>query len=125
MSRCLDRRGFKKSKINPFVADLIRAKQYPNRNGTLMSAPPFYPLADGLVRHVGDPIALAVGNSAAAAIEALEAIAVTWKALPAVVETEKAEKGPSIWSGIPGNLCYNWDTGNAEKVKEALDTAEY
>ena len=38
---------------------------------------------------------MAVGNSAAAAIEAVEAIAVTWKALPAVVETEKAEIGPS------------------------------
>ena len=115
----------KKSKINPFVADLIRAKQYPNRDGTLISAPPFYPLADGWARHVGDPIALAVGNSAAAAIEAVEAIAVTWKALPAVVETEKAEIGPSIWSGIPGNLCFDWDTGDEERVKEALDTAAY
>ena len=68
---------------------------------------------------------MVVGNSEAAAIEAAESIAVTWKALPPVVETEKAEKGPSIWSGIPGNLCFDWNTGNAEKVKEALDTAEY
>ena len=36
----------KKSKINPFVADLVRAKQYSNRDGTHISAPPFYPLAD-------------------------------------------------------------------------------
>ena len=38
---------------------------------------------------------MVVGNSEAAAIEAAESIAVTWKALPPVVETEKAEK--PVW----------------------------
>src|SRR5512138_644934 len=44
-----------------------------------------YPLADGIVRHVGEAVAMVVAADRYAAEDAVERIRVTWDVLPAVV----------------------------------------
>src|SRR6478609_11073097 len=52
--------------------------------------PPRFPLARGRVRHVGDPVAFVVAESADAARQACELIAVDYEILPAVTELAAA-----------------------------------
>ncbi len=47
-------------------------------------------LAEGRVRHVGQPVAVVVAESAAAALDGVEAVAVTYEPLPPVVDLETA-----------------------------------
>jgi len=111
--------------IRPFIADVDRAKQYPNRDGSLMAAPPYFPLASGRVRHVGDPAAMVVAESAAAATEAAELIQVGWVPLASVTDTAGAETGPLLWPDIPKNLCFDWDTGDGDNVSAALEASAH
>jgi carbon-monoxide dehydrogenase large subunit len=49
-------------------------------------------LAEGVVRYVGQPVALVVADSAAAATDAVELVAVDYQPLPAVVDVEEAAR---------------------------------
>lgn len=51
---------------------------------------PLYPLANGRVRYVGDPVAAVVAADRYQAEDAAEAVAVTYDPLPAVVDAEAA-----------------------------------
>ena len=61
--------------------------------------PPRPALAVGRVRHVGDPVAFVVADSAEIAREAAELIEVDYEALPAVVDgtAALAAGAPAIW----------------------------
>src|SRR5215470_17796881 len=61
-----------------------------NRDGSPAVLPPHPAIAHGRVRHVGDTVAMVVAESAAAARDAAELIAVDYQPLPAVVETAHA-----------------------------------
>ncbi len=50
-----------------------------NRDGSTMASPPHPVLADGVVRHVGDPVAFIVAESVEAARDASEAISVEYR----------------------------------------------
>src|SRR2546423_13778978 len=59
-------------------------------------------LAQGRVRYVGEPVALVVAESAAAAQDAAEAVAVEYRELPAVVD---AGAGPARGAAfLPENV---------------------
>src|SRR5205807_1956007 len=49
------------------------------------------PLATGVVRYVGDPVAVVVGHTRAAAVDAAEAVEVTYDALAPVVDPAHAQ----------------------------------
>ena len=54
-------------------------------------------LVDGLARHVGDPVAIVVAETAALAKDAAERVEVDYEALPAVVDPYKAfEKNATL-----------------------------
>src|SRR5437879_4535086 len=63
------------------------------------------PLAAGEVRYVGEPVALVVADSRYLAEDALEAIEVTWQALPVVasLDAARAEGAPLVHADVPGN----------------------
>jgi carbon-monoxide dehydrogenase large subunit len=88
-------------------------------------SPAVYPgrplLAQGRVRHVGEAVALVVADGEAEALNALEAIAVEFQALPLVADTAAAaEPGAAqIWAEAPGNVSFHWEHGD----KAATDTA--
>ena len=73
--------------------------QLMNADGSLMADGSQYPLADGRVRYVGEPVALVVAESVAAARDAAELVEVDWRPLPAVITAEAAlaEGAPLLW----------------------------
>lgn len=86
--------------------------------------PPRFALALDRVRHVGDPVAFVVADSAEAAREGADAIEVDYEALDAVVDGMSAlEKGaPAIWDEAPGNVAFHVRRGDVDAV--ARGTAE-
>ena len=97
--------------------------QVTDKHGNPMQEPPHPVLAQGKVRHVGDPIAAVVAETPAQARSAAEAIVVDIDELPAVVDMKKAlaDDAPKVHDELDGNLCYDW--GFVEENKGAVDAA--
>ena len=96
--------------------------QITDRSGEAMKEPAHPILAQGKVRHVGDPIAAVVAESAAQARDAAEAVAADIEELPAVVDMKSALEGGALVHEDAGtNLCYDW--GFVEDSKEAVGEA--
>src|ERR671917_613612 len=84
-------------------------------------------LALGEVRHVGDPVAVVVAESAYQANDALEAIEIDFDELPVVVDSREAVKpgAPQLHENAPNNIVMHWTCGtDAETVDRALAEAE-
>jgi aerobic carbon-monoxide dehydrogenase large subunit len=98
-----------------------------NRDGTTSPVPPRPALVRDRVRHVGDTVAMVVGESLAAARDAAELIEVDYDPLPAVVETAHAlEPGrPQVWEEAPGNLAFDWGLGDEAAVIRAMAEARH
>jgi len=96
-----------------------------NKDGTPMKEPPHPVLATDKVRHVGDPVAVVIGESRAAARDAAELIEVDYKELPAVASSAEAlKKGAAlVWDDAAGNVCYDWHIGDKDAVDAAFAKA--
>ena len=99
-----------------------------DRNGEPMQEPPHPILAQGKVRHVGDPIAAVVADSLEQARDAAEAIELDIEELPAVVDMGGALKdgATKVHDDLASNLCYDWvlgETDNAAVDKAFSDAA--
>jgi carbon-monoxide dehydrogenase large subunit len=90
-----------------------------------MIVPPRPALADGRVRHVGDPVAFVVADSEEIARVAAELIEVDYESLDAVVDgvAALAADAPAIWPEAPGNLAYHVQRGDADAVAKAKTAA--
>src|SRR5262245_11457847 len=77
-------------------------------------------LAHEVVRHVGEPVALVVAETAAQAQDAAEAVAVEYEDLPAVITAAEAMApgAPQLHPGAPGNLVLDF-VGGDEKAADA------
>ena len=95
--------------------------------GQPMKEPPHPCLAQGKVRHVGDPVAVVVAASLEQARDAAEKVEVDYEVLPAVVDPVKAiAKGtPALHDIAPDNVCYVWALGDKAKVDEAFARAAH
>jgi carbon-monoxide dehydrogenase large subunit len=86
-------------------------------------------LAQGKVRHVGQPVAVVVAQTLAAARDAAEAIVVEYDSLPAVTEAKDAlaPGAPQLFDQIPGNLVFDWDNdaGDAKATDAAFANAAH
>ncbi len=82
-------------------------------------------LAHQRVRHVGEPVALVVAETAAQAQDAAEAVMVEYKELPAVVTAEQAlAKGaPQLHEVAPGNLVLDFTGGDEKATQAAFEKA--
>jgi len=89
--------------------------------------PPRHALAVGRVRHVGDPVAFIVADSAAIAREAAELIEIVYEALPSVVDgrTALADGAPSLWDQAPRNISFHIRKGDASAVAQAMAGAAH
>ncbi|MGR3444396.1 xanthine dehydrogenase family protein molybdopterin-binding subunit [Thalassococcus profundi] len=97
--------------------------QVTDRHGEPMKEPPHPVLAQGKVRHVGEPIAAVVADTLAEARDAAEAIMVEIEDLPAAVDMKAALKdgAPKVHDELSDNLCYDW--GFVEENKGAVEEA--
>jgi carbon-monoxide dehydrogenase large subunit len=82
-------------------------------------------LAHEVVRHVGEPVALIVAESAAQAQDAAEALVVDYEELPAVTTAEQAlaPGAPQLHPGAPGNLVLDFVGGDEAATKAAFAKA--
>ena len=92
-----------------------------------MFEPKRMPLAGHRVRYVGDPIAVVIATSQAAARDALELIEIDYAELPAVVTVTDAiaPGAPSVWDECPDNISFCHTVGDERAVEEAFRTARY
>jgi len=98
-----------------------------SKDGSPMAEPPHPVLAQGKVRHVGDPVAVVVAETRAQAKDAAELISVDYKVLPAVVSAEDGLKSgaPQLHEQAKGNLCYDWHLGDKAAVDAAFAKAAH
>src|SRR4051812_38443245 len=82
-------------------------------------------LAHELVRHVGEPVALVVAETAVQAQDAAEALAIEYEDLPAVVTAEAAlaPGAPQLHPGAPGNLVLDFVGGDEVATNAAFAKA--
>jgi aerobic carbon-monoxide dehydrogenase large subunit len=98
-----------------------------NKDGSNMVEPPHPALAQGKVRHVGDPVAMVVATSKAAAKAAAGLVDIDYDVLPAVGLLADAVKPTAalIHDEAKGNLCYDWHLGDLAATDAALAKAAH
>ncbi|HEX2138117.1 MAG TPA: xanthine dehydrogenase family protein molybdopterin-binding subunit [Woeseiaceae bacterium] len=97
------------------------------KHGAPMIEPGHPPLATDTVRYVGDQVAVVLAESRAIARDAAELIEVDFEELPAVtsIETATAGDAPLVWPEAPGNICFDWEIGDAAAVQKAFAEAAH
>ena len=114
--------------VKPFPTDVeSRGLDVRNRDGSLMADPDYFTLADGRVRHVGDPVAMIIAETKAQAEDAVDAVAVDYRPLPSITATGDAANtnAPQLWEVAPNNVCFDWVAGDGVATKSALASAEH
>ncbi|HEY2006753.1 MAG TPA: xanthine dehydrogenase family protein molybdopterin-binding subunit, partial [Solirubrobacteraceae bacterium] len=77
--------------------------------GVEIANPEHWPLARGTVNHVGDPVAVVIGEDRYAVADAAETVVVEYDPLPVVVDPEKAlEGGPFVHDALGSNKVHEW-----------------
>jgi aerobic carbon-monoxide dehydrogenase large subunit len=73
-------------------------------------------LAIDTVRYQGDGVAMVVAESRGAARDALERIAVTYEALPSVIDPEQAAQAgaPQLHADVPSNIAFTWTVAGGD-----------
>ncbi|MBT3534113.1 MAG: xanthine dehydrogenase family protein molybdopterin-binding subunit [Rhodospirillaceae bacterium] len=86
-----------------------------------------YPLASDRVRYLGEPVAFIVADTLARAQDALELISVDYRNLQAVMEIDDAldPGAEQIWPDAPGNISFEWETGEKATTDAAFDGAHH
>ncbi|MGI9436384.1 MAG: xanthine dehydrogenase family protein molybdopterin-binding subunit [Geminicoccaceae bacterium] len=97
-----------------------------NADGTALFAPPRQVIARTHVRHLGEVIAVVVGETEMAARDGGELIRFEIEPLPVVVDPEKALQpgAPEVHEGHP-NLCLDWRYGDHDAVERAFAGADH
>jgi aerobic carbon-monoxide dehydrogenase large subunit len=97
------------------------------KDGKPMKEPPHPPLASGKVRHVGDPVAMIVAETLAAARNGAELVQVAYKGLPAVTGVVEAIRpgAPLLYDDVPANLCCDWAVGDKAATDAAFAKAHH
>ena len=84
-------------------------------------------LARDKVRFAGEPVAFVVAETHAAALDAAELIEVHYAPLPAVTTADaaRAPGAPVLSAEVPGNVCLDWRTGDAEGADRGFRRAAH
>ena len=101
----------------------MTGEQLTGRDGSLGTAPVRPVLADGVMRFVGEPIAIVVADSLAQARDAAGMIEADTEDLP--ISMGLAVGGPSIHHVAPGNLALDYSVGNQAATEAALAAATH
>ncbi|MDX1711970.1 MAG: xanthine dehydrogenase family protein molybdopterin-binding subunit, partial [Rhodovibrionaceae bacterium] len=108
------------------VKDIPCLAAIPGKDGNPPVMPGHPVLARGRVRHVGDPVAFVVAETAAQARDAAEAVFVDYEDLPAVVDTRGAldDEAPQIWDDAKNNVALDWEIGDKAATEDAFSKAD-
>ena len=78
-------------------------------------------------RHVGEAVAMVVAETKAQALDAAEAVEVTYEELPFVLHSEDAMRSgaPVLWDEVPNNVTVETVFGNVEATDQAFARAAH
>ena len=78
-------------------------------------------------RHVGEAVAMVVAETKAQAMDAAEAVEVTYEELPFVLQSEDAMRpgAPVLWDEVPNNVTVETVFGNVEATDQAFARAAH
>ena len=100
---------------------------FPGKGGQQMLKPLHPVLAQGRVRFVGEAVAMLVAESAAIAEDARDLIDIEYRDLPAVAtfDAAVAAGAPQLHADVPGNLAFEYESGNEQATAAAFACAKY
>jgi aerobic carbon-monoxide dehydrogenase large subunit len=115
------------------LGNLGRHPPVPGRGGKGLVLPHRPALAGERVMHIGEPVAMVVAETAAAAQDAGELVTIEYEAMSPVIDARDAlrDGAPQIWPQAPGNIAVDWPgpnpdpEANAKKVEEIFAAAKY
>jgi len=109
------------------IGNIICGWMIHSKDGSPMNMGAWSALATDNVRYAGDAVAIVVADSKANAKAAAEAVVVDYEELPAIASPIDALKdgAPQIHPEAVGNLIYDWEIGEAEATKKALEGAAH
>src|SRR5512145_924918 len=98
-----------------------------NAAGKPMTAPPYYPLAIGEARFVGEAVAAVIAQTRLQAEDAAEKVTVQYEELPAVVTMEDAaaRNAVQVWPEAPGNVAAQTEFGDKAATDAAFAQAKH
>jgi carbon-monoxide dehydrogenase large subunit len=83
--------------------------------GVEVNNPEHWPLARDAVRHVGDPVAVVLGDDRYAVVDAAEHVTVEYEPLPVVTNPEAAlEGGPFVHEQLGTNKVHEWSLSGGD-----------
>ncbi len=83
--------------------------------GVEVQNPEHWPLARGTVNHVGDPVAVVLGDDRYAVVDAAEDVIVEYDPLPAITNPEAALAGaPFVHESLGTNKVHEWSLGGGD-----------
>jgi carbon-monoxide dehydrogenase large subunit len=111
----------------PNPADNVDASRraFTSRKDRPVADLPHLPMPVDVVRHVGEPVAVVIAESAAAAQDAAELVEVDYEDLPAVVDSLEAlaPDAPRLQADLPDNIAFEDCFGDREATEAALANA--
>tara|TARA_B100001248_G_scaffold262067_1_gene255919 strand:+ start:662 stop:2947 length:2286 start_codon:yes stop_codon:yes gene_type:complete len=98
-----------------------------NRDGKEMTDTPRHILAKEYVRYVGDPILAIVAETLSSAQNIAEKIIIDFEELDCVsnISTAIKKDSPLVRENLSNNICFDWELGNKEDTRKALEEATH
>src|SRR3984885_2250963 len=109
------------------IGDLICGWMIHFKGGSPMKMAAHPVLANGKACHVGDAVAVVIGETLAQARDAAEKVKVDYAVLPAVADPAAAQQqgAPLIHDVAPKNTIYQWSLGDAKAADAAFKSAKH
>jgi aerobic carbon-monoxide dehydrogenase large subunit len=103
------------------VGSVSQHPPLPGRGGKAFIVPHRPVLAGERVMHIGEPVAMVVADTVAAAQDAAELVAVEYEELTPVIDARAALEAdaPQLWPEVPGNLAIDWPGAAADPVENS------
>lgn len=110
-------------KLKELEAVVATSKNIPGKNVVHVILDDWPLLAEEVVRHVGEPVAIVIGESPKMAEQAKSAVKVEYEELPAIFDPVEAKDHPSIHIYEKNNVFSHWQQkkGDLEKGFEDAD----
>jgi len=109
------------------VPTILPAHKYTPKAGTKIVEHGYPTLAHEVARYAGDGVAFVVAETDAEARDAADLIEVKYEPLAVAIGCGEAAKegAPQVWPDAPGNLVFQWETGEKLATADAFAKAAH
>ena len=109
----------------PCLGSQLRPLKRPN--GEAIYVPEYPALAADVVRYAGQPVAVVVAETIAAAKDAAERVNIDYEPLAPCIDTASAhvDGAPQVWPACENNVCFRFCAGDEDGVEDALANAAH